>query len=566
MAKNLQLKVGAKASVTLTPSNFVASGGEGSIYKRGTTTYKVYNQPRNDFEEKVKLLSALRHPGIIAPQEPLYNKADELVGFTMPFVEGEVLVRYFSNEFRNHNSYGISQTIETVKKTREIVAAAHSQKALIVDGNEMNYIMPLGGNPCIIDVDSWQIGPYKATAIMPSIRDFHAASFTELSDWFSWAVVTFQLFVGLHPYKGKHPKFGLGSFTDRMKANVSVFNKGVLLPSTAREIKAIPANLLAWYESVFEHGKREIPPSNFESNNQPKVVQKTVYKGTEKIQFTKMREFPSEIVRVFECGVVVTKDRAYTKTSKLGLHLQTIFPVPFPKYDYHAIANQVGIFMACDSKRNEVVYLDGDNYTRMTSPMTADKFFSTDKRLFIVRDEDGLTEVEGVLVGGKHLTFPGKSWAGNSKSTFFGNGVAIYDALGTPFVILPDSSSGCLIVKEDGLKGMKVLAAKAVNNFVTCLVKDKSGQNFKIELFYVNGRANSFSKQATDEVELNFAMKSNGVVASIIDDGELQLSHPGAGQSKVVNDKHIKLDMKLCLYNDHIAFIKDNEIWSIKTA
>ena len=47
-------------------------------------------------------------------------------------------------------------------------------------------------------VDSYQTAHYPATAIMPSVRDWKVPlhDFSELSDWFSFAIVSFQVFLG----------------------------------------------------------------------------------------------------------------------------------------------------------------------------------------------------------------------------------------------------------------------------------------------------------------------------------------------------------------------------------
>ena len=57
---------------------------------------------------------------------------------------------------------------------------------------------------------------------MDSVRDRHAAGWNEGTDWFSFALVSFQMFVGIHPYKGKHP--ALKTLDERMAQNVSVLH------------------------------------------------------------------------------------------------------------------------------------------------------------------------------------------------------------------------------------------------------------------------------------------------------------------------------------------------------
>ncbi len=110
------------------------------------------------------------------------------------------------------------------------VLYAHQQGAILVDANELNWLMnrTTEPEPRIVDVDSWQLGTkWPARVIMPSIRDWHTHGFNEESDWFSYAIVTFQVFSGIHPYRGRHDGYSNNEIERRMKDNVSVFNKDV---------------------------------------------------------------------------------------------------------------------------------------------------------------------------------------------------------------------------------------------------------------------------------------------------------------------------------------------------
>lgn len=579
MSKKIQLKVAGNL-LTLSPNDFVASGGEGSIYRQGNLTYKVYNPGKtglNSMEQKVKLLSAIKHKGIIAPVDTLFDKQDNVVGFSMPWVDGEVLVRYFNNEFRKRVGYGIKETIQSAYEMREIVEAAHAGHALMVDGNEMNYIVS-PERVCIIDVDSWQIGTFKATAIMASIRDYHTQSFNELSDWFSWAVVSFQLFVGIHPYRGRHPKYKPGDFVDRMKDGVSVFNKDVFLPSTVRDLGDVPAGLLEWYESVFETNQRTPPPAIFEKQAAQKVVQRTVYSKMPSaggLVYTRLKDYPDLITDVFPNGTVITQKRVFTKTARLGIELERLFgPSNWGTFQYHCISTDDGVVLIRDDEMRQLCLINGDDFVQLSFQdlLIPHKWMSGSNRLFALRDE-GFTEVKigSMAVNGKGNSYYylGNTWNVSPKSTYVGNGLAVYNALGTPFIVLPFEKKGCLIEKEEHLRGHKLIAAKAVNNFATCLVKDNRGQNFKLEVLYP-GSAASWSTPLvwigpTDETGLNFAMNHRGIIATIVDDGELVLFSPYSGQSKRISDKNIKAAMTLCPVDDNIGYIKDNELWSIST-
>jgi serine/threonine protein kinase len=121
----------------------------------------------------------------------------------------------------------------------------------------MNFLVDKStfSNIYFIDVDSYQTKSYPAQAIMDSIRDRHAKQFDINTDWFSFGILTFQMFMGIHPYKGKHDTYK--TLDERMINNVSVLNKKVSIPSIIEDPKQIiPSNYLDWYSSVFEKGNR----------------------------------------------------------------------------------------------------------------------------------------------------------------------------------------------------------------------------------------------------------------------------------------------------------------------
>src|SRR4030042_7024396 len=138
--------------------------------------------------------------------------------------------------------------IHLVENIKKLIYFVHDKNCLIVDGNELNYLVNNDFiTPYMIDVNSWQTPSYNATAIMPSIRDWSTTTFSELTDWFSFAIISFQLFIGVHPFKGTHKKYRRNDFVNRVKDSVSVFNSQVSLPPSARDFNLIPGSYKDWY-------------------------------------------------------------------------------------------------------------------------------------------------------------------------------------------------------------------------------------------------------------------------------------------------------------------------------
>ena len=286
-----------KGWITLEPRHQMAAGGEGSIYALADAAFKIYHD-RRDLSDKIRLLQQIDHPGVVAPKGVLKDGDGRFAGYWMKRQSGEALPNLFANAWRRDHGFGNAESAATAEAMREVVAFAHSRGALLVDANEFNWIVTISSSrvggiaktirPMALDVDSWQIERHKATAIMPSIRDWSAQGFSEHTDWFTWAVVTFQIFTGIHPYKGTHPDFGKGDLEARMRANASVFDPGVRLNSAVRDIQAIPQGLLGWYRAVFQDGVRGAPPTQFGAASMPSSRTVIVASGDAQVSVTRL--------------------------------------------------------------------------------------------------------------------------------------------------------------------------------------------------------------------------------------------------------------------------------------
>jgi hypothetical protein len=153
----------------------------------------------------------------------------------------------------------IISIIKLVKKFQDGIQCVHSKDILIVDVNEYNFIVNSSFDEIFfIDCDSYQTPSFPATAIMESIRDRHSKTFSKETDWYSWGILVFQMQIGIHPYKAKHPKYK--TLDEKMIHNISVFNKDVSVPAVCYPLTVIPENYRNWYKAIFEDGKRIAPP------------------------------------------------------------------------------------------------------------------------------------------------------------------------------------------------------------------------------------------------------------------------------------------------------------------
>jgi hypothetical protein len=243
-------------------TDFLSDGGEGNVYVRGSTAFKIYHSPAQMIPKgKMAELAAIRDARVLRPLEEVVDPQGTQVGYTMHYAsQTHVLCRVIPRSFRERHGIDADRAFELVLKLRQGMENVHRAGVLIVDVNVMNFLVNASFDDVFfIDVDSYQTRHYPATAILPSVRDWHCSNgFDEGSDWFSFAVLSFQLLTGLHPYKGKHA--GVRSLEERIQQNLSVFDPAVSTPGSWYGLDVIPENFRHWYRAVLQDGQRLPPP------------------------------------------------------------------------------------------------------------------------------------------------------------------------------------------------------------------------------------------------------------------------------------------------------------------
>lgn len=264
----MKLLVEGVGEVALSQRDFLAQGGEASVYVRGDTAYKVYLDPKRALTRgKYQELSPLaaKAPEVVVPERLLIDQGSgEIRGYTMRFLRGKwILCQVFPRAFRDRQGLTPAWAKAFATRLRSTLLRIHECGVLVVDLNEMNVLVSgAAGDLALLDADSFQTRSFPATALMESVRDRHAKNFSKGTDWFAFAVVTFQAFCGIHPYKGTHPTVrGLDA---RMAGNLSVFRKEVRIPPAAYAVDVIPKGWRTWYKAVFEDILREPPPEQME--------------------------------------------------------------------------------------------------------------------------------------------------------------------------------------------------------------------------------------------------------------------------------------------------------------
>lgn len=264
MQSNVRVQVQGGKWLHLGHRELLAEGGEGRIYIHADRAYKLYHDPqRVILAAKLRELAVLDHPSVIRPQTLLLDQQQRPVGYSMARVHGGTpLVRLFARQFQRQQGITAKQLLALCHAMAAVVRLVHRQGCLLVDANELNWLVIAPGyrEVVVIDVDSFQTPHYPATAQSPTIHDYQQNGFSEASDWFALAVLVCQLWVGVHPYKGRHPDFSPHDLAGRMRAGVSLFDPAVCLPPSAADPVHIPVPWQDWLRAVLAGGERLAAP------------------------------------------------------------------------------------------------------------------------------------------------------------------------------------------------------------------------------------------------------------------------------------------------------------------
>ena len=572
MKGNMQVILEGKGPVTLRQSDHVATGGEGSIYRVSDLVVKIYHQPdiarQRGMSDKIKLLSKIRHPYIGSPIGLVTTSNGDPVGHYLSYIDGHPLSRVFTNEFWQREGFNNKHASTIVGRMREVISLAHQFKAILVDANELNWFALFSGHdpePRIIDVDSWAIGRWPASVIMPSIRDWHSKIFDEKSDWFAWGIVTFQIYTGIHPYKGTLDGFDRGDLVGRMKANASVFTQGVRLNHAVRDFGTIPAPLLNWYQSTFHKGERVEPPSPFDTGIvTPAValIARVVTTGKSGILvFNKLLGTVGDpVVQTFHCGV------ARLSSGKL-IDLGTKRQIGEVESNNCEVIKVDGGWLIAEMVKQEINFRFVENGSLKSEILSLKingyNLISYENRLFVVT-EKGLTEIKIHFLG-KPIASIGQTWGVMINSTKWFQGVGVMDAMGAKYLVIPFSEQSVIQERIREIDGLQIVVGRAGNRFISLVGLDKTGTYRKIEItFDRDYKSYKIWKGDTDGPELNLAILPKGVCATIVRDGELDIFVPTNGQVTKINDSQITTDMFLGNWGDKVIYIQNGEVWALQ--
>lgn len=565
MTNNLNVTLKNIGNFTLKPTDHIATGGEGSVYKVKDKAVKIYTDRQkvkwNDVVNKVDFFQTNKHKYIVAPEDVVLNRND-VVGYYMPFIKGESIAKVFTNAYRARSNFTDDKAHVLVERMREIVLFAHQHNALLIDANELGYFVVFDSNnnpePRIIDVDSWIINnnwPPKIP-MMASIRDWQIkGKRNNGTDWFSWGVVTFQILTGIHPYKGTLQGYKKSQLTERMQNNASVFSSGIRLNSAVRDFSLIPGPLLDWYINVFQHGKRDIPPSPFEKGLTKHILHRPDPKSiTASGDLVYTEVYSGGIVEFFSCGAILTiNGGVYDLQTKKLIDNPFSSNVKLFRWQDECIIASLKDNKLAVKVKNQIITLE----------VNSDTLIAKDNRLFVLTSK-GLTEITLKELGSKILLSVGSVWGVLLNSTVWFDGVGFQDTMGSYYMVIPWGEKACSQIRVPELDNLKIIDAKSGNRFVVVMCVDVNGNYQKSEFYfdkdYASYRVDCYK---TDTLDLNMAILDKGVCATVVDDRELVVFVPSNGNTKKVNDRDITMKTDLFSYSDNVYCYKDEKVFKI---
>jgi hypothetical protein len=570
---NHKIRIGSNgATLTLTDRHYRASGGEASIYVNGNKAYKLYHEPDTKMlpQGKMRELAAITNGQVVIPQEVIYDfKTGKPLGYTTDFVDNaEPLVKLFTRTFKDDHNISYSAINELVKQMQLVVTDVHKAKCLVVDLNELNVLVKNTGftEPFFIDTDSYLTPSFKATAIMDSVRDRRVSKIDnkgvlhynpdEMSDWFSWAVLSFYLYTNIHPFRGGHNSYKPNDKKRQMDDGISVFHPGVRVPPSVNDFKVIPKRHLEWYKQVFLKGDRSVPP--LADSSVPLLVpnQIVTIQGTDKITVQEIIAFPDAIAAVQHfMGVyyVVTKKHIYAGKKEIG----------------KVTANKTLICNANDGTPIVAGATDGQvTFLDMTSDkpvgtINSKDMFARNGVIYTITNEK-MAENSFTAFGNRIIHACKELENVSVASAKMYDGCIIQDLLGKKYLTIPYKIGSSFSKHIPQLDGYRIVDAKS-DKTVTVVLAEKKGVYDRFVIVF-DKKFTQCDVRKTDDVPydtINFAVLDNGLCILLASDTEIELFST-ATQFEVLTNPPFDATMKLFTTTDGFFFINGNSIHQIR--
>jgi hypothetical protein len=549
--------------------DFKVQGGEARIYEKGGIIYKIYLEASKMIPlSKIQELSVLDKPTIIKPKEIVLDSKSGIIGFTMDSVKGQALAALFTNDFRNDNGITPESTLKLVEAIQESINYIHSKDCLVVDLNEMNILADEKDyqTPYFIDVNSYQTKSFRASAIAPGIRDWKTNTFNKVTDWFSYAILACELFIGIHPFEGKHPKYTSAQFKERVIDCISIFNSDSRVPKATRDFSLIPSEYMNWFIKLFEKGERIPPPAMAGLLNVTQVRIQLVH-STNNFIIQLFKEYITDIFKHFTFGgksVVILKDKLLFDKDEFKISSHKIDVIFTPKMLRPVLAkiNQDGFLDLMDLDSKQIIN---------TGVLCSEKFVVNN--VLFSRFEGQVTEWNINNYGNSVLCVVETIWDIMPKASQILDGVIYQNILGNSYFFIPVPAQGvstsCYTKSIPELNNHRIINAKCEGRVLIVIADDLINYTQYNKKFVIRFDKNydQYDIRILDckTSQINFTVLDNGVCVNINEDDSLEAFHCNIGAKITrIEDPDISSDMTLTKSGVTVMFHLHEKLYTLK--
>jgi hypothetical protein len=557
----MKVTVQGQGEVTLGQNDFVGAGGEGQIFVKGATAYKVYFDPGRMLPlGKLAELAVIQHPNVVKPQVVLLDaRGRQPVGYTMRFVADTLpLCQIFTRAFREREGLDHPKMLGLVLKFRELVDHVHATGILIVDLNEMNFLVDRGfAEVFAIDVDSYQTRSYPATALMPSVRDWSVQGdvFTQGSDWFSFACVAYQMFTGIHPYKGKHPT--VTGLDHRMQQGISVFDPEVSVPKVVYPVDVIPPAWRAWFKAVLQEGQRLPPPADI--LGAVVIAPARLVVSGDTLDITELGDFGSDLLGYVESAdVTVAWTAAGVWLNRRAVH----GPLNIRAVGFSPKLNRA---VAAWEEGGELRLRDLAAGTDLPLPLRVDGIMGHEGRIY-AKSGERIVEVDLTDMGGAVVASPRVAANILPHATRLFDGCALQNLLGSVFLSVFPREGASYQLRLPELDAYRLVDARHDRRVLMAM--GTQGDRYDRLVFELAEDYSGYVLRAVvKDVEpagLNFLVLDSGVCVHLTEEEKLELTAIGSAKSKTVDSPALGNDLRLVRHAGRVGFIRGSKVYAMK--
>jgi len=476
----------------------------------------------------------------------------------MPYVSDvEFLTRLFNKNYRIQNKVTPEIIIFLVKKMQLTLTEIHKCNILVVDFNEMNSVTNNKyDNIFFIDVNSYQTKTFKATALMDSVRDRKVLDnqFTEGSDWFSFAIVSFQLYMNYHPYaKGKYKTDICKDISIRMDKDISIFHPEVSLSDMWKDFSIIPKAHFEWYKDVFYKGYRNPPPLP-DSNLMIALMPSISIIDSKTFSITKLFTFQEAIKSFYYINgnsITLTDRGIYKGITKVIPNSDDIISVIL------TMNNDIVVI----KKKDDMVYFIIKE--KVIGEVKANQIMHYKNRIYTIWN-NCLTEHRIEYTGYKNIHLMKIVCNIFRPASKLYSGVVIQNILGKCWVAIPYERGKCFNGPIPNLNNQRIIDAK-FEHHILIIITEKANNYYRyIISFNENFSEYSVRKENNkDDLTANFTCLANGICVHISNDDYIEVFKDNKKIKKIFTPP-ITTNMLLLNDSDTVLSMNNKDIYRLK--